>query len=177
MAYDDDYEEAAPMAGPGDMTISETAIKWDAQRMFDSIARMAAGRIVENCQRDLIAATSSSVKDQIDAQVGAKVAEVLDASIQPTNEYGEVKGKPTSLREMVGQAARDYLGTKVDKEGRASSYNAENTRLEYIVKKVVEKEIDYRLQTEIKKAVELARAQAVAKVSTVVGDLIVKLGN
>lgn len=176
MSYDDDYQEEAPMAGPSDMTVSETTIKWDAQRMFDSIARTAAASIVKSCESDLVKVVARAVESQITAQVGAKVSEVLETNIQPVNEWGEAKGKNLTLREMVGNAAKEYLGVKVDKEGRANTYNTNSTRLEYIVSQVVAKEFDYRMQTEVKKAVELARNEAVARVSSVVGDLIVKLG-
>jgi hypothetical protein len=174
MSYEDDYEEA-PLSGPDSMTVSETTIKWKASDMFDAIAREAASRIVKSCERDLVSAVGAAVKDQISAQVGAKVSEVLDTNIQPTNEWGESKGEPVSLREMVGKAARDYLGVKVDKEGRQNNYNADQTRLEFIVKQVVAKTFDYQMQTEVKKAVELARAEAVGKVASVVGDMIIKL--
>lgn len=173
---EDDYTEPAPQAEPGWLQINETRLKYDAQRMFDSIAQHAASNIVENIARDLKAEVTRSVKQQIDAQVGAIVSAALDTNIQPTNEWGEPKGKPLSLREMVGNSARNYLGVKVNKDGAESTYNADTTRLEFIVKKVVASEFDYRMQTEVKKAVEMARNEAVAKVSTVVGDLIVKLG-
>lgn len=173
MSYEDDYEE--PLSSPDSLAVSETTIKWKAQEMFDAIARDAAGRIVKSCERDLVSAVGTAVKEQISAQVGAKVSEVLDTNIRPTNEWGEAKGEPISLREMVGRAARDYLGVKVDKEGRSTTYNADQTRLEYIVKQVVATTFNYQMQTEVKKAVELARAEAVGKVASVVGDMIIKL--
>lgn len=173
MSYEDDYEE--PLSSPDSMTVSETTIKWKAQEMFDAIARDAAGRIVKSCETDLVSEVRTLVKEQINAQVGAKVSEVLDTNIRPTNEWGEAKGEPMSLREMVGKAARDYLAIKVDKEGRPNSYNADQTRLEHIVKQVVAKTFDYTMQTEVKKAVEMARAEAVGKVAQVVGDMIIKL--
>lgn len=177
MSYEDDgYEEAAPSAGPGDMTVSATSIKWDAQKMFDSIARIAAASIVESVEHDLKAAVISSVKEHVSAQVGAKVAEVLDTNIQPTTEWGEAKGPATSLREIVARSAREYMAIRVNKEGSESSYHADRSRLEYLVQKEVEKTFNYQMQSEVKKAVEMARAEAVAKVGAVVGDMIVKLG-
>lgn len=172
----DDYDEMPEPSAPAEaITVSETTLKWSAREMFDAIVRAASERIVEGTQRDLRAAVAKSAQEQIDAQVGAVVSGVLDGMIQPTNEWGEAKGAPMSLREMVGKTARDYLGTKVNKEGVASSYDANTTRLNYLVSQVVAKEFDYRMQSEVKKAVELARAEAVAKVGAVVGDLILKL--
>jgi hypothetical protein len=171
--YDDEQPE--PQAPENAMTITGTTLQWDARAMFDSIAQRAAASIVENVNRELVSEVKVQVSKQIAEQVGAKVSEVLDTSIQPTNEWGEPKGKPTTLRDLVGAAAREYLGTKVDKDGRPNSYNADSTRIDYIVKKAVEKEFDYRMQTEVKQAVEQAKNLAVAKVGAVVGDLILKL--
>ena len=175
MSYEEDYDDA-PQAGPDSVTISETAIRWNAQQMFDSIVRTAAASIVKGIEADLKVAVAASVKSQIDEQVGAKVAAILDTNIQPTNEWGEAKGEALSLREMVGRTARDYLGVKVNKEGVASTYHADRTRLEHIVSKQVAETFNYTMQAEVKKAVEQARTEAVARVGAVVGDMIVKLG-
>jgi hypothetical protein len=173
---DDDYEQRpGQLASDDALTVSETTLKWSAREMFGAIVQAAADQIVKSVHRDLVSEVARSVKEQVSAQVGAKVAEVLDHSIQPTNEWGEPKGPTTSLRDVVATQARDYLGAKVDKEGRDGGYQANQTRLQYIVSKVVASEFDYRMQAEVKKAVELARNEAVAKVGQVVGDLIVKL--
>lgn len=174
MDYDSD-ERPEPRASENALTVSETTLKWSAREMFDAIVRAASEDIVLECSRDLRSAIAKSVQEQVEAQVGAVVSGVLDGSIQPTNEWGEAKGAPMSLREMVGKVARDYLGTKVNKEGKPDTYHADTPRITYIVQQVVAKEFDYRMQTEVKKAVEIARAEAVAKVGAVVGDLILKL--
>lgn len=174
-SYEDYDERQEPRASEDAITVSETTLKWSAREMFDAIVRAAAESIVEGTSRDLRAAVTKSVQQQIDAQVGAVVSGVLEGTIQPTNEWGEAKGEAMSLRELVGKTAREYLGTKVNKDGVPGSYHADTPRLNYLVQQVVAKEFDYRMQTEVKKAVELARAEAVAKVGAVVGDLILKL--
>ncbi len=168
--YDD-----SPRCESDAVTVSETTLKWNGQQMFDSIVRVAAESLLENIKRDLRAEIVATVKAQITAQVGEIVEGTLSGAFQPVNEWGEPKGKPTSLRDLVAETARTYLGAKVDKEGRENSYNGSADRLSFLVSKVVASEFDYRMQTEVKKAVEMARAEAVAKVGAVVGDLILKL--
>jgi predicted Holliday junction resolvase-like endonuclease len=173
--HDEPEHDPAPECSREAVTVSETTLKWDGQKMFDSIVRTAAASLLENIERDVRAEVVRSVKEQITAKVGELVEGTLNTEFQPVNEWGEPKGKPQSLREMVGNTARTYLGAKVDKEGRENSYNGNTDRLSFLVSKVVASEFDYRMQTEIKKAVEMARTEAVAKVGAVVGDLILKL--
>lgn len=173
--YEEPDHDPMPESSPDAVTISETTLKWDGQKMFDSIVRTAAGSLFEAIQRDARAEILASVKAQINEKVGELVEATLNNEFQPVNEWGEPKGKPQSLREMVGATARNYLGAKVDKEGREGSYQANTDRLSFLVSKVVASEFDYRMQSEIKKAVEMARTEAVAKVGAVVGDLILKL--
>lgn len=174
MDYEPDHDPA-PQCNSEAVTVTETTLKWDGQKMFDSIVRTAAQSLLEAIQRDARAEVLASVKAQINAKVGELVEGALNGEFQPVNEWGEPKGKAQSLREMVGQTARSYLGAKVDKDGREGSYQANTDRLSFLVSKVVASEFDYRMQSEVKKAVEMARTEAVAKVGAVVGDLILKL--
>lgn len=173
--YDEPEYDDTPDCSPEAVTVSATTLQWNGQQMFDSIVRTAAASLVEAIQRDARAEILASVKTQINAKVGELVDATLNNEFQPVNEWGEPKGKPLSLREMVGQVARTYLGAKVDKEGREGTYQADKDRLTFLVSKVVASEFDYRMQSEVKKAVEMARTEAVAKVGAVVGDLILKL--
>ena len=175
--HEDDMLEREPNAQPGEVTVSATTLQYDARAMFDAIARTAAHSLVEQIKRDLTETVAREVRSQINAQVGAVVQSVLDGNVQPTNEWGEPKGAPVALRDMIAKTGREYLGVKVNNEGVATSYNANETRLEHIVGKQVADVFSYQMQTEIKKAVELARAQAVAKVWAVIGDMVIKLGS
>lgn len=177
MGYDqDEFPEREPNAQPGEVTVSATSLQYEARAMFDAIARTAAHSIVEQIKRDLVEEVKREVRAQVSEQVGAVVMSALDGSVQPTNEWGEAKGAPVPLRDMVVKTGREYLGVKVNKEGIAAGYQANETRLEHIVGKQVAEVFSYQMQTEIKKAVELARTQALAKVGTVIGDMVIKLG-
>jgi 23S rRNA maturation mini-RNase III len=178
MNDDDDFDgpDETIRAPEGSVVISPLTIQYPADQLFDAIVRTAARQIVEKTMREISDAVGIEVREQVNAQIAAKVSEVLDGTVQPTNEWGEAKGTAMSLREIVVKTAREFMGVRVDKEGRENSYNAVGTRLDHIVKKEVESVFNYQMQTEVKKAVEQARTEAVAKVGAVVGDLILKLG-
>lgn len=169
-----DYEdfEPEPRSDADALTISETSIKYDAQRMADTIARMAAGAIVQACGEDVRTAVREQVREQIAAKVASIIDETLAAGVQQRDRYGDAVGEPTTMKALIGKASEDYLAVKVDKRGEPNNYNNEGTRLDYIVKKNVEEVIDYKMQNEIKKACELAVQAAQAKVGEAVAKLL-----
>ena len=75
------------------------------------------------------------------------------------------------MKALIGKAAEAYLGAKVNERGE-TGYGANQSRLDYIVKKNVEATIDYTMQKEIKQAVEAAVAAAQLKVAEAVAKLI-----
>lgn len=169
----DDYDDApdTSSASKGAVTVSETMLQYDAERMFDAIVRSATGEIVKACCNDIRKAISDSVRAQIDEKVGALIEQTLATGIQEHDRYGSPIGKPTTLTAIIGKAGEDYLGQRVDERGSVSGYGDKFSRLEYIVKKNVETVIDYKMQSQIKAAVEQAVQQAQAKVA----DAVVKL--
>lgn len=170
----DDYDDApdTSSASKGAVTVSQTMLQYDAERMFDAIVRSATGAVVNACGDDIRKAIADSVRTQIDEKVGALIEQTLAAGIQQHDRYGSPIGQPTTLTALIGKAGEDYLGQRVDERGNPSGYGDKFSRLEYLVKKNVETVIDYKMQTEIKKATELAVQQAQAKVAEAVAKLL-----
>ena len=172
MYEEPEYEEqdSSPQA-KGAVTINATLIQYDAERMYDSIARIAAHQIVEQSRGDIRKAVQDEVQATIRASVGEIIEKAVNEPIQQHNHYGEKVGEPTTLKALIGKAAESYLGTKVNERGE-TGYQANQSRLDFIVKKNVEATIDYTMQKEIKQAVEAAVAAAQLKVAEAVAKLI-----
>ena len=171
--YDDEDEvESIPTPeAKGAVTINSSLIQYDAEKMFDSIARIAARQIVEQSRGDIRKAVQDEVRLTIQSSVGAIIEKAVNEPIQQHNSYGEKVGEPTTLKALIGKAAEGYLGAKVNERGE-TGYSANQTRLDYIVKKNVEATLDYTMQKEIKQAVEAAVAAAQLKVAEAVAKLI-----
>lgn len=173
MDYEDyDDEQPASQESNGALKISSTTIEYDAQRMFDAIASKSVAVIVKACSDDIRKAVGDSVKRQIDEKVGSVIDQALEAGIQKYDNWGSPVGGTTTLKALIGEAGEKYLGQRVNERGEVSAYGDKSTRLEFIVKKNVESVIDYKMQGEIKKAVELAVNQAQSKVAEAVAKLI-----
>jgi hypothetical protein len=106
--YDEPERDDTPECSHEAVTVSETTLKWNGQQMFDSIVRTAAASLLESIERDVRAEVVKSVKEQITAKVGELVEGTMGSEFQPVNEWGEPKGKPQSLREMVETTAQDF---------------------------------------------------------------------
>ena len=170
----DDEDEVESIPAPeakGAVTINSSLIQYDAEKMFDSIARIAAHQIVEQSRGDIRQAVQDEVRLTIQSSVGAIIEKAVNEPIQQHNSYGEKVGDPTTLKALIGKAAEGHLGAKVNERGE-TGYSANQTRLDYIVKKNVEAALDYTMQKEIKQAVEAAVAAAQLKVAEAVAKLI-----
>lgn len=169
----DDIDEPQPSPqAKGSVKVSASLIEYDAERMFDAIVRTAAHQIVEQERGDIRKAVHDEVRATIQSSVGAIIEKAVNEPIQQRNSYGEKVGEPTTLKALIGKAGEDYLGARVNERGEASGYGGKSSRLEYLVKKNVESVIDYKMQQEIKKAVEAAVAAAQMKVAEAVAKLI-----
>ncbi len=168
----DDLDELQPSPqAKGSVKVNASLIEYDAEKMYDSIARIAAHQIVEQARGDIRTAVQDEVRLTIQSSVGEIIEKAVNDPIQQHNGYGEKVGEPTTLKALIGKAAEGYLGAKVNECGE-TGYSANQTRLDYIVKKNVEATIDYTMQKEIKQAVEAAVAAAQLKVAEAVAKLI-----
>lgn len=176
MNYDEpDYDDSPSVDSEGKLTISATTIQYDARALFDSIVRIASHSVIKDSSTEIKKSVHTEVRDTIQDRVSALIDAAVQEGIQPVNNYGEPTGERTTLKAMIGKAGDKYLEQPVDKNGSPTSYQSVGTRMQFLVTEAVKKHIDYRLETEIKKAVEQAVIEARAKVGTIVGEIITKL--
>lgn len=170
----DDLDELQPSPqAKGSVKVNASLIEYDAERMFDAIVRTAADQIVKKADGDIRKAVQDEVRIAIQSSVGAIIEKTVnEPPIQQRNLYGEKVGEPMTLKEIIGKAGENYLGARVNERGEACSYGGKSSRLDYLVKKNVESVIDYKMQKEIKQAVEAAVAAAQLKVAEAVAKLI-----
>lgn len=76
----------------------------------------------------------------INERVDAAIADVCSGPFVPTNRWGERKGEPQTLRELVADTAAKWFGEKVDSSGSRSTYgrDSDRPRAEWLAQKAVE---------------------------------------
>ena len=121
-----------------------------ARRLRDEVADALARRLAKDVSKDVRAA----VLPAVEAQVGTIVTEALSEPFQPMTTYGSPDGSPTTLRELIGKQARDFLTVPRDQFASGRSPLA----------KFIQEQVDRAFNAELKKEVDKARDQVLARV-------------
>lgn len=127
----------------------------------DYIVGQAAIQLIANSGRDLrtlLADRVSRIQDEeIREAVRPAIAEAIERAAQPTDSFGNVKGEPRTLHEIIVAMTVKQLQTR---EGRFSSGSGAKTVLE----EFIYQEVERTLRGELQEAVKEARAQVLAAV-------------
>lgn len=131
------------------------------------LGEMVAHLIANKLAPDMRKAVTDAVRTAALAQVDAIVSEVVQGTLNLTNEFGEPTGKATTLREQIVASARDRLDRKVNSRGEVDRYARDGmTYARWIAKDAAEKAIRGELQEAAKEAV----AEVKASVHAIVAD-------
>lgn len=139
----------------------------------DDVEEDVASRFFRELKLEVQKQVTARVSIALDASLGAAINDVLTGVYQPVNEWGEPKGKPTCLREMVQAKAARFITETVDKEFKPSNYDA-MPRIDRMVKDHVEKAVGFEIKRELEKAVDAEKARLQLKVAQVIVDRILK---
>ena len=115
----------------------------------EDILNGVVNRLVEPMEDDIQNAAIKATHNKIEELVGkkvetivadaitAKVCELMASEVQPLNIWGEKRGKPRTINDILSDSLQTYWAEKVDRNGKKTdSYNAYETRVEHMVKKV-----------------------------------------
>lgn len=107
----------------------ETVLNMLVDKLADDVDVYSMGvrdlvqaRIKKKIHEDVDGIIDSTLKETIDS--------ILEKPITPIDSWGEPKGEPRTLKEMIKTRAETYLSEKVNSEGRADTYNAKSSRLD-----------------------------------------------
>jgi hypothetical protein len=140
----------------------------DGGTFLDYVADLAASKLMET--GDAREATGqyrrralSIADEEIREQLKPVIADALDAAAQRTSPFGDPRGEPRTLRELIVETALDQLRTRQGVGG---------ARRETLVESVVRKEVQEALGSDLKAAVASARAEVLAAVTEKAAEVI-----
>lgn len=120
------------MKNPFEITKDEV-LELAAQKLANSVAEQSdisetANRLISERVKELF---EKGLKARIDEFLDAEMRKVIGEEIVPVNIWGEREGKPTTIRAELAKRAKEFWGTKVDEQGRESSWGGieRSTRL------------------------------------------------
>ena len=125
------------------------------------ILKIAATQLTDAIESQLLDQMQTAVIEAVTGKIGDVFLDVVDNPIKKTNAWGEPKGDPVSLREVILEHAQTWLAEKVDSRGERTRYHGDKgcPRIEFIVRKVIQDEFNSLMQEEIKQLREIARAE------------------
>jgi len=133
---------------------------------------------LESEARKLLDAKMASLENEIGEKLNAMMQEFFDTPKDITDRWGDVVKRGVTVREQLKESCAQYLDQKVDSSGKpASGYGSCKTRLEYILDKAVNHDMEYaikRATTEVtdnikKKITEEVKRQIGEKLADVIG--------
>jgi hypothetical protein len=144
---------------------------WNDGNVEDRILGIVARRMIEDVGDEAKHGVDSAVRDVraevIREQVEPVVREALTKPMQPTNQYGEVRpgAEPVTLAELIEKEVKRVTTVK-DRD--VHSGRRGTTGLEQMIEEAVGREF----KSELKKAVDGAKAAALDKVREAAGEVI-----
>lgn len=133
---------------------------------------------LEGKAKELLDAKMASLENEIGEKLNAMMLEFFDTPKDITDQWGDIVRRGVTVREQLKESCSQYLDQKVDSSGRpASGYGSCKTRLEYILDKAVNSDMEYaikRATTEVtdkikKKITEEVKMQIGEKLADVIG--------
>lgn len=146
-------------------------------RTLQTIADAAAHRLCRSLEDKVQKAVEAQLKTILDDAWRASVQAMAQAAIDDylttprskTNEWGEsVNGKQTTLSALIPETVNKWLSEQVDEKGQKTDYNRGSTRLQWMLKTLVQDQ----LKAETTKAALDVTEKARALVSQHVGRFI-----
>lgn len=121
----------------GELVMSGTM----SEAIRDRVVQLTVQRLMGKDERQLRNEVTELVREIVRAEVGERVAEILGGVIQPTDPWGNPKGEPTSINQLVQEAATKWM--EAPKRDRSYNQNAGNMGelVEDLVKDAVAKDL------------------------------------
>lgn len=165
---------------PGKEELHEQVIDACVTRVLDGFYS-EYGRGDNGLRGSIEHAVVERVAVRIDGEVERIVRETLETTVQPTNEFGEAKGSPISMRERIAKQVELWFTEPVDRNGRPERdinyhrYDEKTTRPTLAISKAVSDIASGELRVAIDAATREVKAQLGEKVKTTVAESVKRL--
>lgn len=144
----------------------------------EQIQERIAQSIIERVSKESIGKIESRVskimEKRVDEVVDAAYKEMMGKAIAITNEWGEVVKSFPNAYEMIKSKFDVWLTERVDNDGRKSSYG-DQSRLDLIIKKQLDKTADTFTKNAIKEVTEKIKTVLSDDLKLALGDRLINM--
>jgi hypothetical protein len=157
------------------MEIKVTVNDFEIGEFESKVISQTSQYLLQELKEPITKSVQAIIQSTINKEVQGIVEEMLTKPLQLTNQWGEPKGAPLTLKEHMVNQATKCLTEKVDDQGRTSDYERNKTRLEYYAHKVAIEAMNTTLQVEVNKAVADIRCSVDGKLKSLLEDALKKV--
>lgn len=163
----------------------EGSESFDEALRSEIIAGVVA-KYTRNINKDIIAEAESKIKqvdaettEKINSEIDKKIADILNGFLERKidlhDKWGDVTRKDVSVIDLLKEKLDNFISEKVDANGKAGGYDAKFTRLDYIIKKNITHDMEYRIETAAKEIKKQLEAHMQKQLEEKVGKNLVQL--
>ena len=130
--------------------------EWEQGTPETQVINDASIHLVNKLEKTMIDDLNTQVLDSAKEQINTIIEGVIAGTIQRTNKWGEAKGEPITLKELIINESKQWFTQTVDRDGKDTEANRyhhdrDTTRAQWIVKKQVQPLVKEIVDVEIKK--------------------------
>lgn len=160
------------------LTIPVPSIEQVGDQMASQMLAM-----LSHSERTAIQQKARSVMDAVVTRMVTEKAtpiieDLLTKPIQPTDNFGQPCGEPTSLQGVLARRITDWCDDTVDSDGKPKKkdhYNSVATRMSWALGQIVNNELKVAVAKEVKDITDRLRAAATANIAKQIGEQVSKL--
>jgi len=120
-------------------------------------------------------AATERVLRTIDDHVAKVIGEISESPFIPTDKWGQRKGEPVTLRELMANAATRWLEEKVNQHGNTSGYDNKISRIEWLAHKTAEEVFKSDLAATVAQIKATIQANIQARVGNEIAQAVARL--
>lgn len=94
---------------------------------------------------------------KIDEKLNSLLDDFFDTPRNITDPWGHIKKSNVTARQLLSEACDKFMTEIVDENGKPSTYSGKYTRIEYITKKCIDRDVTWAIEKAVKDAVDLVR--------------------
>lgn len=140
--------------------------------IFDAVVQAIAAKIIEDAPKDFYPSLRARAKERLEATMGAQAADMVEEALThvvvETDTFGQPKGQPRTFREYMVERIEKWL--REPTKDSSASYGNRPSNAQHIIGRV----LDRKFTTEVTKAVEAGKEQALAVVKATAAEAMGK---
>ena len=140
-------------------------------KVIESVTKKIQAQIVTNVAEQV----TKTINDRVNELVSETFARIMSKKINVTDQWGDVKESFPSIEDAIKSRFDRFMLEKVNNDGKADSYNANQTRINWIIDgriKTLSEEFTKKAVTQINEAVKTQLSEAL---KNELGDRLTKL--